>query len=53
MPQLQVRFPLSSQTLAKLTRLRQSGHTQAECTEPRSAEGVECRKCNEGLFAIL
>ena len=33
-----------------LTIRRQSGHNAAECTEPRSAEGVECRKCNESKF---
>ncbi|KAL2045292.1 hypothetical protein N7G274_002375 [Stereocaulon virgatum] len=32
---------------------KQSGHTAAECTEPRSAEGVECRKCNEGMFPLI
>lgn len=26
---------------------KQEGHKAADCTEPRSAEGVECRKCNE------
>ena len=26
---------------------RQSGHSAAECIEPRSAEGIECKKCNE------
>jgi hypothetical protein len=26
---------------------KQEGHTAKECPEPRSAEGVECRKCNE------
>ena len=36
-----------------LTVCRQSGHTAAECTKPRSAEGVECRKCNEGMFAFI
>ena len=25
----------------------QSGHTAKECPEPRSAEGVECKKCGE------
>ena len=29
---------------------RQSGHTAAECTEPRSAEGVECKHCSESMF---
>lgn len=40
--------------LVYLTSSRQSGHTAAECTEPRSAEGVECRKCNqsESLFVL-
>jgi predicted SprT family Zn-dependent metalloprotease len=28
---------------------KQSGHSSKECTEPRSAEGVECKKCNESL----
>ncbi len=31
----------------------QSGHSAAECTEPRSAEGVECRKCNESELRIM
>lgn len=35
-----------------LTLSRQSGHSAADCTEPRSAEGVECKKCNEGRVAI-
>lgn len=26
---------------------KQEGHNAKECPEPRSAEGVECRKCNE------
>lgn len=26
---------------------KQTGHKAADCTEPRSAEGVECRKCNQ------
>jgi hypothetical protein len=26
---------------------KQSGHSSKECTEPRSAEGVECKNCNE------
>ncbi|KAL8992654.1 MAG: hypothetical protein Q9169_006935 [Polycauliona sp. 2 TL-2023] len=30
---------------------KQSGHKADECTEPRSAEGVECKKCNESHFA--
>lgn len=34
-------------TANPLITFRQSGHQAAECTEPRSAEGVECRKCNE------
>ena len=29
---------------------RQSGHSAAECIEPRSAEGVECKKCSEGTY---
>lgn len=30
----------------------ESGHQANECTEPRSAEGVECKKCSEiGHFA--
>ncbi|KAL8914060.1 MAG: hypothetical protein Q9172_007165 [Xanthocarpia lactea] len=28
---------------------KQSGHRADECTEPRSAEGVECKKCNEAV----
>lgn len=27
---------------------RQPGHRSSDCTEPRSAEGVECKKCHEG-----
>ena len=30
---------------------RKSGHTAAECEEPRSAEGVECKKCNESMLS--
>ena len=26
---------------------RKSGHQATECPEPRSAEGVECKRCNE------
>lgn len=26
---------------------KKEGHKAADCPEPRSAEGVECRKCNE------
>jgi hypothetical protein len=30
----------------------QPGHQASDCTEPRSAEGVECKRCNEGkLFS--
>jgi hypothetical protein len=34
---------------------KQSGHSSKECTEPRSAEGVECKKCGESklLFSIF
>lgn len=28
-----------------------SEHKAAECPEPRKADGVECRKCNEGMLA--
>ncbi len=27
---------------------RKSGHQSNECPEPRSAEGVECKRCSEG-----
>ena len=38
---------LSASLLTCMLHYRQSGHQAAECTEPRSAEGIECRKCNE------
>lgn len=41
-----VTLDLYSDSSTNLT--RQSGHSAAECTEPRSAEGVECKRCNEG-----
>lgn len=28
---------------------RSADHKAADCTEPRSAADVECRKCNEGM----
>lgn len=32
----------------------QPGHRSKECTEPRSAEGVECRVCSEmGHFSLV
>ncbi|KAB8248258.1 hypothetical protein BDV35DRAFT_171785 [Aspergillus flavus] len=31
-----------------LTVRRSSEHKAAECPNPRSAEGVECKRCNEG-----
>ncbi|KAE8161535.1 hypothetical protein BDV40DRAFT_267776 [Aspergillus tamarii] len=35
-----------------LTVCRSSEHKAAECPNPRSAEGVECKRCNEvGHFA--
>lgn len=30
---------------------KKSGHSSKECPEPRSAEGVECKKCNEGMYS--
>lgn len=32
------------------SRDRKGGHRSNECTEPRSAEGVECKRCNEGIM---
>ncbi|KAL8687153.1 MAG: hypothetical protein Q9224_005238 [Gallowayella concinna] len=32
---------------------KQSGHAAADCTEPRSAEGVECKNCNEGTVMLF
>ena len=29
---------------------RKSGHSAAECTEARSAEGVECNRCKESTY---
>jgi hypothetical protein len=34
----------------RLTLDRQPGHSSKECPEPRSAEGVECKKCGESMF---
>lgn len=29
---------------------KKHGHTSRDCPEPRSAEGVECRRCHESKF---
>ena len=34
----------------ELTTTRKSGHQAPECPEPRSAEGVECKRCNESEY---
>ena len=32
---------------------RKPGHNAKECPEPRSAEGVECKRCNESMLILL
>lgn len=32
---------------------RKSGHAAAECPEPRSAEGVDCKRCGESTNQII
>lgn len=39
---------LCSCMIVLLTVRRSSEHKAAECPNPRSAEGVECKRCNEG-----